>query len=800
MDNRNEIFANEDIISHAIDQELTQSYIDYAMTVIVSRALPDVRDWLKPVQRRILFAMFKERLLPSSKYSKSMWVVWEVLKKYHPHWDSSVYEAMVKIAQPFSMRYPLVDGQWNFWSIDWDWAAAPRYTEARMSKLALEMMQDIDYDTVFWRDNYDNTTQEPVSLPTRFPNHLCNGTMWIAVWMATNMAPHNLKEVIDAIFLLIQNPEASIDQIMEIIKWPDFPTGWTIFDSENIKSVYSKWKWAIMMRANYHIEEEKWEKKIIIDQLPYQVNKANLVEKIATLVNEKKIEWISEITDESHKDIIRIVIEIRNWIDEIWILTKLFKYTELQSNFNVNNVTLVEWGLQPRLLNIKDLLQEFVDYRRIIVHNRSVYLLAKANDRLHILEWLKKAIDVIDEVIATIRGSETKADAKTNLMEKFEFSEPQSEYILMMRLQTLVWLEIKAVLDEINEKLETISYLNSLLSDPKKLDSVIIDELQYIKDEYGDDRRTQISNDNSIYNMDAYLRQLKKQEDFLKEDVILLISNDYETKVLYQSRINVIPEDVFDLKYTHNQDKLVIVTDKAELVVARLKDLGQHNVKNKWVDFKAQYWLKWEVVFVGATEEDFENIALLTNKNSIKKVTKELLLSFQKFPTFIMSLENWEKIIKAIPTKTWDNIWVISQNWNMVLFPEAWVRAMWKTSGWITAISLDEGESVASMIRHSGEPFIFLYSDKGWKMISLEDLKIQKRAQAGLQVAKLEKWEKLVWGIAIDDWGVKMLLANGHSVELHSNNMKLKTPSKPLDPVASETIKRVYRPWQERKK
>ncbi|HRU50482.1 MAG TPA: DNA gyrase subunit A, partial [Candidatus Absconditabacterales bacterium] len=604
------------VVPYPLEKDLTQSYIDYAMSVIISRALPDTRDGCKPVIRRILYGMYDMKMFYNTKHKKSARIVGDVMGKYHPHGDSSIYEAMVRLAQPWSMRYPLVDGQGNFGSMDGDGAAAMRYTEARLTKIAEEMIIDIEQDTVDRRDNFDGSLKEPVMLPTKFPNHLCNGTMGIAVGMATNLAPHNLNEVIDACLLLIQkegkeievplsslintenieskdltlqelneniagenfetleNTEAvestetenidpnatqiinysvSIDEIMEIVKGPDFPTGGYIFDPSRIKEVYSKGRGGIVCRGKHEIEEIKSGKNIVITEIPYMVNKSTLVSKIGELVVDKKIDGIVDIRDESNRDRIRVVLQLRKGIDPDQILIQLYKTTDLQSNFNVNNVSLIENGLQPRTLNIKELLMEFVTFRRTVVYRRSNYQLDKAKDRLHILEGLKKAIDIIDEVIETIKKSATKQEAKDNLIAKFDFSEQQAEYILLMRLQSLVGLEIQKISDEIDEKIKLIEYLESIINNSEKLDEVVVEELNYMKDKYGDKRRTEVSNDLSVYNVGNSLKAYRDAADKIKEDVILRIGNDYHVRVLYQSRIVAIPEETLELVYTNNQ-------------------------------------------------------------------------------------------------------------------------------------------------------------------------------------------------------------------------------------------------------
>jgi len=827
-------------IPYPLEKDLTQSYIDYAMSVIVSRALPDTRDGCKPVIRRILYGMYDMKMFQSWKHKKSARIVWDVMWKYHPHGDSSIYEAMVRLAQPRSMRYPLVDWQWNFGSIDWDWAAAMRYTEAKLTKLAEEMTADIEQDTVDWRDNFDGSLKEPVMLPTKFPNHLCNGTMGIAVGMATNMAPHNLTEIIDASLLLIEREgktiqiqdtkeiiipattewgettkktekitnedgtpkmidakyEVSIDEIMKIIKWPDFPTWGMIFDSNRIREVYWKGRGWIACRGKHEIEEIKSWKNIIITEIPYMVNKSTLVAKIWELVVDKKIEWITDIRDESNKNKIKIVIQLKKWVDPDKILMQLYKTTDLQCNFNINNVSLVDKWLQPRTLNIKDLLMEFVIFRRKVVYRRSVYQLNKAKDRLHILEWLKKAVDIIDEVIETIKKSETKQDAKNNLMEKFEFSEQQAEYILLMRLQSLVWLEIKKISEEIEEKKKLIEYLDWIINDAEKLDEVVKDELIYMKNKYWDKRKTEVSNDLSVYNIGNSLKAYREAADKIKEDVILRIGNDYKIRVLYQSRIINIPEETLDLIYTHNQDKLIVITDLWELVVERLKDLWSFTMSKNALDLKEQYWLKWKIIFANTLHYDYEHLLFLTKENNIKKMKKELILKFKKFPTVVMKLWKKEKIASVMAVSDWDNVAVITEQWQWLLFPAADVRPMWKTAWWVKAIDLQDWDKVSNMFLHKEEPFLLIHNKREAKLLNLEDLRIRKRAR---------KWDvratwncKLEWWISIEEWWIIIRHTDWNLKSLHSNDVWLDMPDTPLKEIIKKDIELIYRPWEEK--
>lgn len=786
------------VITRTIEEEISESYIQYAMAVIVSRALPDTRDGFKPVIRRILYAMYQNKLFHNSKYKKSANVVGEVMGKYHPHGDSSIYEAMVRLAQPWSMRYPLVDGQGNFGSMDGDGAAAMRYTESRLTKIGEEMLEDIDLDTVDWRPNYDNSIEEPIVVPTRFPNHLCNGTMGIAVGMATNMAPHNLTEVLDASIMLMSNPEASIDDIMEIIKWPDFPTGGQIFGSGMIREIYAKGKWSILCRGKVHIETTKNAQLIVIDELPYQVNKARMVEKIAELVGDKKIEWISDITDESSsKTPVRIVIECKRGISTDTILTQLYKYTDLQTNFSLNNVSLIERGQQPRLVNIKELLVEYIEFRREVVYRRSNFLLQKAKDRLHILEGLHRAIDIIDEVIALIRSSQTTDEAKNKLMDTFEFSSEQADYILALRLSRLVGLELQKILDEIEEKKALIAALTEIITNPARRDEVIIEEMEEVKRKHGDERRTEVVDSGEVGDLSSSFKQLMKAQDLKKEPVICLIDNDYGVKVLYQSRILNIPDETIHYTYTHNQDKLIVITDIGELVVERLKDLWSYTIKSTPLDPKEQRWLKGNIVFCNTIEDDFEDIMFCTNQNNIKKIKKDLVLTFKKFPTVVMNLASKEKITSVVRTKPGDHVGVLTTGGWMVLFDEAGLRPMGKTAGGVKGIELQDKDTVASMFVYQDEPFIMVYSDYAGKLLNIEDLKFQKRARKGQIVALLEDKEKLIGARAIEEWNLRIKLSNGETKTIHNDVMKLDDPESYLEPLTQVSITMVYRPRQE---
>ncbi|MFR6598215.1 MAG: DNA gyrase subunit A, partial [Finegoldia magna] len=495
-----------------LKKEMESAYLDYSMSVIVSRALPDVRDGLKPVHRRIIYGMQQQGLFPDRKYSKSARLVGEVMGKYHPHGDSAIYDAVVRLAQDFNMRYPLVDGQGNFGSIDGDGAAAPRYTELRMAKLSLEMLRDINKDTVDFQDNYDGEEQEPVVLPSRFPNLIVNGSSGIAVGMATNMAPHNLGETIDALIASIDNPNITIEELMKHIKAPDFPTGGNIMGLEEVKNAYTTGRGKVKLRAEARIEESKGRYKIIVTEIPYQVNKSNLIKKIADLVKQKKLEGISDLRDESDRKGMRIVIETKRDANPNIVLNNLYKYTQMQTTFGIINLALVN-GV-PKVLTLKQLIDHYLVHQEIVVRRRTQFDLNKAKARIHIVEGLLKAIDNIDEIIHIIRTSYD--DALEKLMQRFGFSEIQAQAILDMRLKRLQGLEKEKLQNEFDELSALIEQLTEILNNRQLLLNIIKDELTEIKTKYSDDRRTKILRDDGDF---------EDMELLEEEDMFITITN-----------------------------------------------------------------------------------------------------------------------------------------------------------------------------------------------------------------------------------------------------------------------------------
>ena len=502
------------VIAVDINKDMKRCYIDYAMSVIVGRALPDVRDGLKPVHRRILYSMSELGLAPEKGYRKCARIVGEVLGKYHPHGDSSVYDALVRMAQDFSMRYMLVDGHGNFGSVDGDSAAAMRYTEAKMNKIAAEMLRDITKDTVDFIPNFDGEEKEPVVLPSRYPNLLVNGSSGIAVGMATNIPPHNLGEVIDGTIMLIDNPETTVLELMTAIKGPDFPTGATIMGKAGIRAAYETGKGRVIVRAKAEIEEENNRHKIIVTEIPYQVNKAKLIENIADLVKDKKIVGISDLRDESDRDGMRIVIELKKDANPNVVLNLLYKHTKMQDTFGVIMLALV--NNQPQVLNLKEVLNHYITFQKEVVTRRTVFELNKAEARAHILEGLKIALDNIDEVISIIRSSKSTEIARNTLMERFSLSEKQSQAILEMRLRRLTGLERDKIEEEYAEIMKQIEYLKSILESEEKLLSVIKEELIEIKRRYGDDRKTSI---------EKVVNEIDIEDLIQEEDVVVTLTH-----------------------------------------------------------------------------------------------------------------------------------------------------------------------------------------------------------------------------------------------------------------------------------
>ncbi len=789
--NKNIVYAWD--IDRNINDEMEACYLDYAMSVIVSRALPDVRDWLKPVHRRILFSMHELWLRSSAKFRKSATVVWDVLWKYHPHWDSSVYEAMVRLAQDFSLRYPLVHGQWNFWSMDWDNAAAMRYTEAKMSKINEFMLSDIEKETVRFRDNYDTTRQEPSVLPTRIPNLLMNWVMWIAVWMATNIPPHNLKELCEWIDFLLQKEnldDVTVEDLMEFIKWPDFPTWWIIYDKEAILTAYSTGRWSIIIRWVANIEENsKWKKIINISEVPYGLNKANFVEKIAELVKEKKIIWISDIRDESNKDWIRIIIELKKDAFPKKILNQLYKLTPLQTSFWYNMIALWEWWMQPKLYNLKEILIEFINHRKDVITKRTIYELKIARARAHILEWLKKALDHIDEIIATIRWSETKDIAKIELMKNFSFSELQADAILEMKLQRLAWLERKKIEDELNEKIILIDDLEDILSKRERVIEIVRNETNEIKNIFWDDRRTLVNN--------SKLWEFNARDVIANEDVIITISkNDYIKRILSSSFrtqkrwwvwVTTATKDEDEIKLvlsTKNHSDLLFFTSKWRVFTLPAFEIPESQRTAKWQPIINLISLdKSETIasVLDISQEKNKYLFFVTKNWTVKKLLSDEVKKIRSNWLIVLKVKEDDSLLWVKTTSWNDSIFIATKEWKTIQFSEDDVRAMWRRASWVRWIKLKENDMVVEVaIAKEDDKYVFVVTENGmWKISDIEEYRNQTRWWSWVKALSITaKTWKLVWAMIINEeiktnWDVLLMSKSWQTIRLNLKSIKI---------------------------
>ena len=706
------------VAPQTIESEMEKSYLDYAMSVIVSRALPDVRDGLKPVHRRILYAMHTLGLRSTAKYRKSATVVGEVLGKYHPHGDSSVYEAMVRMAQNFSMRYMLVDGQGNFGSMDGDGAAAMRYTEAKMTKFAEEMLIDIDRDTVDFMPNYDGSQKEPKVLPAKVPNLLLNGVQGIAVGMATNIPTHNLSEIVDGVICIIDNPEASVADLTKIVKGPDFPTGGIIFDDGGIAQAYGTGRGSVTMRAVAQIEEDKKGKeRIVISEVPYQTNKASLVEKIADLVKDKKIVGISDLRDESAKEEVRIVIELKKDAYANKILNQLYKLTPMQTAFHVNMLALVD-GIQPRILNLEMVLRHYLDHRKVVVRRRTEFELRKAKDRAHILEGLRIALDQIDAVISTIRESDTQDEARKNLMERFKLTEIQSNAILSMQLRTLAGLERKKIEDEYEELQKLIKELEKILSSEANILKVIREELEQIKEKYGDKRRTQIVkkaignfNDEDLIPDEEVVITLTKG-NYIKR----IVANEYRTqgrggkgKIGMATKEEDVVEHVVQAS-TH--DTVLFFTTLGRVFKLKVYEIPAASRTAKGQSIANVLSLSPEekvTSLVSMKKDDPAKYLFMTTKNgTIKKTSLSDFANIRQSGIVAIKLDAGDKLSWVKKTTGEDNIIISTAMAQAIRFKESDARPMGRATRGVRGIRLRKDDTVVGMDVISGEDQLLL--------------------------------------------------------------------------------------------
>lgn len=711
--------------ARTVEDVMEDSYLRYSMSVIVSRALPDVRDGMKPVHRRILYTMNRDGLRSSARHRKSANVVGAVMGDYHPHGDSAIYDAMVRMAQPWSMRYMLVNGQGNFGSMDGDPPAAMRYTEAKMAKLAEEMLVDIDKETVDFRDNYDGRLQEPSVLPAKLPNLLLNGQLGIAVGMATNIPPHNLSEIVDSIVHLIDNPEASLDDLMEYIKGPDFPTGGVIYGKESIRSAFATGKGGVVIRGVADIvETKKGRHQIVITEIPYALNKASLIEKIADLVKEKKISGISDIRDESSRGDVKIVVDLKKDAYPNKLLNQLYKLTPLQTTFHYNMLALID-GIQPRILGLQDILGEYIKHRQSVVRRRTQYELGKAKDRAHILEGLKTALDHIDEVISVIRKSETTDDAQANLIKKFKLTEIQAKAILAMQLRALAGLERKKIDDELKELLSLIEKLKGILADEKKILKIVKDEILEIKKQFGDERRTKVVA-NELGKM--------SDEDLIPEEqvVVTLTSANYikRSPIAEYKRQNrggkgrrgmtTREEDVIEhVVNASTHDFLLFFTNRGRVFRLKTYEVPAVSLSAKGVALVNLLQLQPDemvsaVINVSKDESNAAHLTMCTVKGVVKKTAFEHYRNVRSSGLITINLDKGDELRWVHTTSGDDEIVISTSQGQAIRFHEGDVRSMGRAARGVRGIRLRPGDQVIGMDRVEEGASIFVISEYGY--------------------------------------------------------------------------------------
>ena len=730
-----------------INKEMREAYLQYSMSVIVGRALPDVRDGLKPVHRRVLFAMHELSNTHDKPYKKSARVVGDVIGKYHPHGDTAAYDTMVRMAQDFSLRYPLIDGQGNFGSVDGDSAAASRYTEVRMTRLAEELLSDIDKETVPFGPNYDDSLQIPLILPAKYPNLLVNGSSGIAVGMATNIPPHNLGEVIDGCIHLIQNPDCGIEELIERIPGPDFPTAGQIAGKEGILQAYRKGRGIITVKAKTEIEIKKDHEEIIITELPYQVNKAKLIENIADLVREKTVEGISDIRDESSREGMRAVIVLKRGENASVILNRLFKFTQLQVSFGIIMLAL-DAKNQPIIFDLKKMLEAFVEHRRDVVTKRCIFELKKAKERAHILEGLKKALDNIDEVIATIKASKEAAVAREALMTKFTFSERQAIAILEMRLQRLTGLERQKILDELAELVKQIDWLNFVLADVKEIYKIIVAELEDIKKRYSNKRRTEITGD---------LSDIEDEDLIADEPMVVTVTNTGYIKRISTEEYRVQKrggkglkgmetreEDyVTDIFTASTKTMLLVFTDKGKVYWCKVHrlPLGSRTSKGKAIANVVNLAAGEKVKAILPVNEFSENkhVVMLTEKGIIKKTSLDAFSNPRQAGIIALTTDLEDQVVAVSLSDGQCDIFIATKEGMSIRFNEDDVRSMGRSARGVKGITLSKDDCVVAMevLEKQTKDTILMVTTKGYgKRSAVEEYRVQSRGGVGIITQK----------------------------------------------------------------
>jgi len=755
-----------------ISDEMKKCYIDYAMSVIVGRALPDVRDGLKPVHRRILYSMHELGLFPEKQYRKCARIVGDVLGKYHPHGDSAVYDAMVRLAQDFSTRYPLIDGHGNFGSIDGDGAAAMRYTEAKLSKISMEMLRDINKNTVDFADNFDGTEKEPTVLPSRFPNLLVNGSSGIAVGMATNIPPHNLGEVIDGLIMLIDNPEVTIKELMTKIKGPDFPTAGIIVGKEGIKEAYETGKGKIVVRAKATIEEEKGKHRIVVTEIPYQVNKAKLIEDIAELVKEKKIEGISDLRDESDRQGMRIVIELKRDVNPNIVLNLLYKHTKLQDSFSVIMLALVNG--EPKVLNLKEILVHYLDFQKEVIRRRTKFDLDKAEARAHILEGLRIALDHIDEVINLIRSSKTVEEARGGLMSKFGLSEKQAQAILDMRLQRLTGLEREKIDEEYRELLKTINYLREVLENEKLVLQIIKDELLEIKEKYSDERRTKITTSSEEINIEDLIEE---------EEVAITITHAGYVKRMpidtYRSQkrggkgvqgMSMREDDFVEhIFITSTHSYIMFFTNLGRAYMLKAYEIPEASRTARGTNIVNILPINPREKIQAVLEiKEFDENKYLFFATKLGVVKKTLLSEFaniRKNGLNAINLKLGDELIGVKLTDGNQKIMIVTQNGYCITFEEDDVRPMGRTAVGVKGITLREGDIAVGMEIYDENSDLLVVSENGYgKRTSCKEYTVHSRGGKGIKTYKVtEKTGKII-GIKTVKESDEIMLINNNGI------------------------------------
>lgn len=777
----------QSLVSVNLEDEIRKSYLDYAMSVIIGRALPDARDGLKPVHRRILYGMHELGNTATKAYKKCARIVGDVIGKYHPHGDAAVYDALVRMAQDFSMRYTLVDGQGNFGSIDGDPPAAYRYTEARMARIAEEMLADVEKDTVDFIPNYDNAESEPTVLPTRVPMLLVNGSSGIAVGMATNVPPHNLVEIVNAVIALIKKPDATVAELMHLVPGPDFPTAGFIYGRGGIRAAYETGRGIIQMRARAGIEEIGRDREaIIITEIPYQVNKAKLIEKIADLVQDKKLEDISDIRDESDREGLRIVIELKRDAQPQIVLNNLYKLTPMQSSFGVIMLAIV--GVQPKVLNLKEALQVFIAHRHDVVTRRTLFDLAKAEARAHILAGLTKALDHLDMVIALIRGSRQAAEARAKLIERLEFTVLQADAILEMRLQRLTGLERDKIADEYQDVLKEIEGYRQILTDAQRLREVIVSELEEVRDTYGDKRRTEIMDETGeILIMDLVP----------DEEVVVTIS--------HSGYIKRTPASTYRSQGRGGKGRVGMST-RAEDFIEHMFVVSTHSYILVFTDRGRVYWLKAyeipdlasagkgkalvnllnmepgekiaDVVSVRGEFEESKFVMMATRNGTVKKTNLGAFSNPRSAGIIAISLEDGDALIAVKPTDGSHEVLLATRDGMAIRFKEEDVRDMGRAAHGVRGASLREGDCIVAMETFREQGIVLAVTERGYgKRTSIDEYRLTNRGGKGvINIKTSERNGHVVDVVHVnDDDGVLLITAQGKLIRLHASDIRQTT-------------------------